>query len=149
VIEEVVRVRMERQQLLSSEEGPDFEAVLDESLLHRVVGSPAVMLGQLQRLLAMSEKEHVTIRVVPYGVGTTPAGVNKFRILRFARPDLADVVFIEELTNQRYLEDPKQVEIYNATFRALRNLSEGPGASRSRIRRQIRAFEPQADARAE
>jgi transcriptional regulator with XRE-family HTH domain len=137
-IAEVVRVRMARQQrLLFSSDGPDFEAVVDESVLHRVVGNRAVMLAQLRQLVTMSELPNVTIRVVPYDAGATPAGVNKFRILRFDQDDIADGVLIEELTSQRYLKDPAQLKIYNATFQALLDLSEDPRASRSRIRRQI------------
>ena len=141
IIEEVVRVRMERQRRLFSSDGPSFDAVVDESVLHRVVASPAVMLAQLQQLLTMSDLPKVTIRVVPYDAGATPAGVTKFRILRFAHRDIADIVLIEELTSQRQLEDPGQVKVYNATFRRLLDLSDDPDASRSKIRRQISAYE--------
>jgi len=40
-------------------------AVVDESVLHRVVGSPAVMQAQLERLLELSDLPNVTLRVIP------------------------------------------------------------------------------------
>src|SRR3984957_15243081 len=54
VVEERVQARMARQRLLSAGEGPSFVAVLDESVLHRVVGSPTIMLGQLNRLIEIA-----------------------------------------------------------------------------------------------
>jgi transcriptional regulator with XRE-family HTH domain len=141
IVDERVRVRIARQQLLSSNKAPTFETVLDESVLHRVVGSPAVMVAQLRRLLELSELPHVTIRIVPYDAGSVPAGVNKFVIFRFALSHVADIVLIEELTSHHYLEEPEQVETYSGTFRRLAGLSAGPAASRAMILAEIRAYE--------
>jgi len=141
LVEERVRGRIARQRLRFSMAAPGFEAVLDESVLHRVVGSPAVMLAQLRRLLEISQLPSVTIRVVPYDAGTVPAGVNKFVILRFALPDIADVVLIEELTSHRYLEEPEEVEFYSATFRTLASLSVDPAASQAMILAKLTAYE--------
>jgi transcriptional regulator with XRE-family HTH domain len=144
IIEERVQARIARQRLLFSREGPRFEAVLDESVLHRVVGDPAVMVAQLRQLLEMSQLPNVTIRVVPYEAGVVPAGVNKFIILRFALPDIADIVFIEELTGHRYLEEPSEIETYSATFRTLLGLSADPAASMAMILARLTAYEARA-----
>jgi transcriptional regulator with XRE-family HTH domain len=141
VLDERVRVRLDRQQLLYSRTAPSFEAILDESVLHRVVGSPAVMLGQLRRLLEVSELPNVTIRVVPYDAGAVPAGVSKFRILRFALTDVPDIVQIEELTRHRNLEAPGEVGIYEATFAALADISADPATSRSMILAKLKSSE--------
>jgi hypothetical protein len=141
IVEERVKARIARQRLLFSGTAPRFEAVLDESVLHRVVGSPTVMLGQLRRLLEMSRLPNVTIRVVPYDAGVVPAGVNKFIILRFALPDIADIVLIEDLIGHRYLEDASDIETYNATFRVLCGLSADPTASVAMILARLTAYE--------
>jgi transcriptional regulator with XRE-family HTH domain len=141
IIDERVRVRIARQQLLSSHDGPGFEAVLDESVLHRVVASPAVMLAQLRQLLEMSQLPNVTIRVVPYAAGNVPAGVNKFIIMRFGLSGIADVVLIEELTSHRYLRKSQEVEIYSATFRTLAALSADPATTRVMFAAKIRTYE--------
>jgi transcriptional regulator with XRE-family HTH domain len=141
IIDERVRVRIARQRLLFSQAGPSFEAVLDESVLHRVVGSPAVMRAQLTRLLELTQLPNVSIRVVPYDAGAVPAGVHKFVILRFALPGVADVVVIEELTDHRYLDDPEEVETYSATFRALANLSADSATSEAMILGKLTTFE--------
>jgi transcriptional regulator with XRE-family HTH domain len=141
IVDERVRVRMARQHLLFSDEAPSLETVLDESVLHRVVGSPAVMLAQLRQLLEMSQLQNVTIRVVPYDAGVVPAGVNRFAILRFALPEITDIVLIEELTSHHYLREPGEVESYSATFRTLVSLSADPAASQAMFRSKMAAYE--------
>jgi transcriptional regulator with XRE-family HTH domain len=142
VVEERVRARMARQRLLSSDAAPSFIAVLDESVLHRVVGSPMIMRGQLKRLIEMAELRNVTIRVVPYDAGIVPAGIGKFVILRSSLPEIADVVLIEELTGQhRYIEDPRDVEAYSVTFRTLLELAADPAASAAMIVAKLTVYE--------
>ncbi len=144
VVEQRVQGRMTRQQLLHSANAPDFEAVVDESVLHRVVGSPAVMQAQLERLLELSGLPNVTLRVIPYEAGALPAGNNKFIILRFAQPTMSDVVFIEGLTGDLYLDDPREVEIYNTTFRTLADLAVSPDATLDIIAAMIPSYRARA-----
>ncbi len=143
VVEQRVEGRMTRQQLLFSASAPRFQAVVDESVLHRVVGSPAVMRAQLERLLELSDLPNVTLRVIPYDAGALPAGNNKFIILRFALPAISDVVFIEGLTGDLYLEEPHDVEVYNTTFRTLIQLAASPEATREIIATMIVGYRAQ------
>jgi transcriptional regulator with XRE-family HTH domain len=137
VVKQRVEGRMARQQLLFSERPPHFEAVVDESVLHRVVGSPAIMRGQLERLLLLADLPSVTLRVIPYAAGALPAGNNKFIILRFAQDTVSDIVFIEGLTRDEYLKDPHEVEVYNMTFTTLVHLAASPDATREMIAAMI------------
>jgi transcriptional regulator with XRE-family HTH domain len=140
VVDQRVQGRMVRQQLLQAENGPHFEAVVDESVLHRVVGSPAVMHAQLERLLELSELPNITLRVIPYEAGALPAGNNKFIILGFAQPAVSDIVFVEGLTGDLYLEDPRDVEIYNTTYRTLVQLASGTDETRDIIAERLRTY---------
>ncbi len=140
VVEQRVQGRLARQQLLFSASAPRFEAVVDESVLHRIVGNPAIMKAQLERLLELSDLPSVTLRVIPYDAGALPAGNNKFIILRFALPTVPDVVFVEGLTGDLYLEDPHDVEVYNTTFRTLVRLAATPGATRDIIAAMIASW---------
>jgi Domain of unknown function (DUF5753)/Helix-turn-helix domain len=133
IVEQRVEARLARQQLLISDQPPHFEAVIEESVLHRVVGSRAIMQAQLRRLLEMSELPSVTLRVIPYEAGVLPAENNKFIILEFALPTVPDVVFIEGLTRDLYLEDPADVAVYKATFQTLRHLAAGAEATREQV----------------
>jgi transcriptional regulator with XRE-family HTH domain len=123
IVKQRVNGRLARQQILTRpDDPPTFQAVIDESALHRVVGSPEVMAAQLAWLLEVSVRPNVDLRVIPYSAGALPSGT-QFIILNFKLPDVPDVVFIEGLTGDLYLEDPQDVEIYSATFRALRELA--------------------------
>ena len=134
IVERRVHGRLDRQErILSSPEAPRFEAVVDESVLHRVVGNPAIMQAQLEHLLTLSERPAISLRIIPYGAGALPAGNNKFIILSFTSPNVGDVVFIEGLTGDLYLEDPADVEVYAATFRALTSLAAAPDDTREII----------------
>ena len=144
IVEQRVRGRLARQQLLFSERPPRFEAVLDESVLHRVVGSPAVMEDQLRHLAEMSARPNVTIQVISYTAGALPSGNNKFIILGFALPAVSDVVFIEGLTGDLYLDEPGEVETYNATFRTLLRLAGDAVATREIIGSMINRYAGQA-----
>lgn len=144
VVKQRVDGRMARQQLLFSESPPKFEAVLDEAVLHRVVGSPATMHAQLHRLLELADLPHVSLRVIPYQAGALPAGNNKFIILRFAQPAVSDIVFIEGLTRDEYLKDAHEVEVYNTTFRTLVHLAVSPRATREIIIRMITSYSAQS-----
>lgn len=132
-IEQRVEWRMARQELLFSDHPPRFEAVVDESVLLRVVGGPEVMHEQLERLLELSHLPHVTLRVIPYGAGALPAGNNKFIILGFTQPSVPDVVFIEGLTGDLYLDEPTEVAVYETTFQMLVELAATPEKTRDII----------------
>ena len=117
-----------------------FEAVINESVLHRVVGSPAVMQAQLERLLELSDLPHVTLRVIPFEAGALPAPNNKFIILGFAQPAVSDIVFVEGLTGDLYLDEPRDVETYQLTFRTLTQLAASPQATRDIIAAMIPGY---------
>jgi transcriptional regulator with XRE-family HTH domain len=107
-----VRLRMARQMVLDRPDPPNVWAVVDEAVLQRPVGSPAVMRGQLKHLITMAQRANVTIQVMPFQVGGHSAAGGPFSILRFAEPDLPDVVYLEQLTSALYLDKPEVVDSY-------------------------------------
>ena len=54
----------------------------------------------------------VTLQILPFSAGAHSAMGGPFTILRFAEPDLADVVYIEQLTSALYLDKPIEVDSY-------------------------------------
>jgi Domain of unknown function (DUF5753) len=63
--DEMVAVRLERQSVLDRADPPHVIAVLDESALHRLIGSPVIMSEQLSHLGDMAERTNVQVQVVP------------------------------------------------------------------------------------
>ncbi len=107
-----VRLRMARQMVLAKQDPPNVWAVVDEAVLRRPVGSPAVMRSQLKHLTEVAERPNVTIQVMPFQAGGHSAAGGPFSILRFAEPDLPDVVYLEQLTSALYLDKPEVVDSY-------------------------------------
>ena len=111
-IERRVRLRMARQAVLDKPDPPNVWAVVDEAVLRRPAGSPAVMHGQLKHLLDLAQRPNITIQVMPFQAGGHSAAGGAFSILRFAEPDLPDVVYLEQLTSALYLDKPEVVDSY-------------------------------------
>ena len=109
-IEQRVALRLKRQDLHSTPEPPVIWSVMDEAVLRRQVGGPAVMRVQLRRLAEAASMPHVTFQVVPFGAGAHAGASGSFTVLRFAERDLPDVVYIEQLTSAMYLEQRPDVE---------------------------------------
>jgi transcriptional regulator with XRE-family HTH domain len=134
VIEQRLASRIERQQLLTSDNSPEFEAVIDEGVLHRGTTDWHTMRAQVQHLLAESERPNVTIRVLPYSAGLLPSNTNKFIILRFAKPTLQPIVFIEHLRGDLYLDRPEDVGAYGETFDLMREMALTATRTRDSLR---------------
>jgi transcriptional regulator with XRE-family HTH domain len=60
-----VEERLERQLIFERENSPYFEALIDESVLYRMVGNPEIMAGQLTRLIEMASQDLI-VRIVPF-----------------------------------------------------------------------------------
>jgi hypothetical protein len=111
-IDRRVSLRIKRQDILASPEPPQVWSVMDESVLRRPVGGRAVMRAQLDRLAEMARVPQVTIQVIPFGGGGHAAAGGSFTLLRFAEPELPDVVYIEQLTSALYLDDRQDIDHY-------------------------------------
>jgi transcriptional regulator with XRE-family HTH domain len=134
-IQRRVETRLFRQQLLTRDEPLALVAVLDESVLHRQRGDRSVMLGQLERLAEVSEQPNVTIRILPLNRHHGLA-VGSFAILRFSRPNettLHDVVSLEGLVNELYVEGDTDTYQFRLAFDHLAEESLSPPQSRDLI----------------
>ena len=79
-----VEARMIRQQLLQAPKPPKYRVLLDEAVLHRHVGGPAVMKAQLDKVLSLMREEKAAVQVIPYEVGAYGAVDSNFVHLEFA-----------------------------------------------------------------
>nr|WP_162907319.1 helix-turn-helix transcriptional regulator [Allorhizocola rhizosphaerae] len=115
-----VELRMERQQVLTRPDPPQFWAVVDEGALRRPVGGREVMRRQIQALIEATQLPNVRVQVVPFHIGGHAVhGGGAFSILRFAEPDLPDVVYVEELTSALYLDKRDDVDQYALVMETL------------------------------
>jgi transcriptional regulator with XRE-family HTH domain len=125
-IERFVALRMTRQQILEAddelpadqEQTPRLWAIVDESALHRTVGSPEIMQAQREHLAAMTQQRNITIQVIPNDKGPTSAFGRAFTIL--VSHNNSPVVYLEDLGTARYIRDRDEVSRYALIFDHLR-----------------------------
>ncbi len=89
-LEEMIELRLRRQEILEGEDRPDIHFLLDESVIRRVAGTPAVMRRQLEHLLELSTADRINILIVPstsglYRLMTRPSALLEFDDLVDAR----------------------------------------------------------------
>ncbi|MFI6354143.1 helix-turn-helix domain-containing protein [Streptomyces sp. NPDC050743] len=133
-VERRVALRLERQKRLLADHAPEFHIVLDESALRRPYGDRAVMRGQLQHLIDISERPNVRLQVMPFSFGGHSGESGAFTILSFPDADLSDVVYVEQLTSALYLDKREDVAQYEQALKELQQDSPGPDESRDLLR---------------
>jgi transcriptional regulator with XRE-family HTH domain len=67
--DELVTATLERQAVLSRPDPPEVIAVLRESVLHSLIGSPEIMHAQLTHLAGMASRPNISVHVVPSSIG--------------------------------------------------------------------------------
>jgi hypothetical protein len=129
-------LRVSRQEVLGGPNPPQLWAVVDEGALRRPVGGREVVRDQLQHLIEMADHPAVTLQILPFNAGPHSAMGGPFTILRFAEPDLHDVVYIEQLTTALYLDKTSDVDSYLEVMEQL-CLQAEPAGNTTKILGQI------------
>jgi transcriptional regulator with XRE-family HTH domain len=130
-----VEARLARQQVLTGDNPLQLSAVLDQSVLHRRFGNRDVMNSQIKRLLELSERDNISLRILPLD-GRHPIGTGAFVLLQFGEVHdvtYQDLVYIENLTGGRYVEEEDEVFRYKRSFNRLSDLSLDEQKSREML----------------
>jgi hypothetical protein len=130
-VERRVEVRMERQEVLRGDNPLQLWGIVDEAALRRQVGSPAVMRAQFRHLLEASELPNVTFQVIPFDAGAHAGMPGSFIVLQFAEEAIPDVIYIDSMAGDLFLEAESDVRRYKLVFEHLRAVSASPDASRA------------------
>jgi len=134
MIGRMVRVRMQRQQILEREE-LQLSVVLDESVLQRRIGDEPVMYSQLQHLAREAERPNLTVQILPLDTKHTVFG-ESFVIFGFGEDSdamLQDVVSTEHLRSGFTLEGERETYLHRIAFQMLSQASLDPASSRELI----------------
>ncbi|WP_281690724.1 helix-turn-helix domain-containing protein [Pseudonocardia thermophila] len=147
-IDRLVELRRRRQEALLRADSPlELVLVLDESVLHRVVGSPAIMAEQLQHLSVMARRPNVSVRVLPFAGGARRGHAGAFGVIEFLPGAGSDVAYLEGHTGLTHLDGPGDVEEYRAVFGELLLASLDATASLAEIDRFRDIHESHAEGR--
>ncbi|WP_431981155.1 helix-turn-helix domain-containing protein [Streptomyces qinglanensis] len=124
---ELVAARMTRQHILQQDDRARLWAVLDENVLRRVVGSPAVMARQLSLLVEAAQDPRTVVQVIPYEVGAHASMDGPFSGLTM--DEGADVVYIDGRARGYITALAEDVAEFQYTYDLLRADALPPRAS--------------------
>ncbi|MEU1601712.1 helix-turn-helix transcriptional regulator [Micromonospora matsumotoense] len=92
-VAQLVGGRLERQVLLDRVPPAQLVFVIDEVVLHRVVGDRSTMAQQVGHLAAVAGREHVQVRVIPRGGPWHTGLAGPFMLARL--PDGSEVAYLD------------------------------------------------------
>jgi transcriptional regulator with XRE-family HTH domain len=140
-VERVVALRLARQQRLHDQTHPlHYEAVIEETILDRLVGGTATMAEQLDHLLTLSEQDNVVIRVMPLAVAVHDGLDGEFTLLDF---DAArSIGYVEFQDGAVYVQDPDRIGGYRTAAARLRAAALPEDVSLEVIRARRAALGP-------
>lgn len=133
-VERLVDIRMKRQEILDRAQPPHLWAILDESVIRRVVGSRETMREQLGHLLQANESPDITLQILPFAKGAHTAALGSFVILGGAEASL-DVVYVDLHVGSLFMEKDEELNRYRLAFDYLRAQALDMSASSLMIER--------------
>jgi hypothetical protein len=133
----LVALRMSRQDVLTRQRPARLWAVVDEAVLRRPIGSPAVLKAQLEYLIEASRRHNVTLQIIPFAKGGYISTGGAFTLLRYNDADLPDIVYIEHLTSAVYLDKREELDTYVVTMDAVSITAAQPRETENILRQAI------------
>ena len=118
-IDRRVALRLKRQERLHGDSPLQLTAIVDESVVRRVIGGPAVMDDQLRHLIDTAQLPNVTMQVLPFDAGEHWFLAGSAALLEFRESTHSDVVYLEGLAGDYYEEQPSEVARYREEFERL------------------------------
>jgi hypothetical protein len=111
-----VQIRLARQERVTADP-PEIWMVLDEAVLHRVVGGSAVMREQLKHILETCKAAPwLTLQVIPFGHGSHPGVLGAFTTFDFPEEVHSPVVYVEGPAGGLYLEREADLRRCNLAY---------------------------------
>ena len=126
-IDELVAARLERGQLLTDPTTPLVWVVLDEAVLRRHNGSPAVMAEALRHTTALVRRHRVIVQVLPFSAGAHMALEGPLKLMSF--PGAPSLAYLQGLGTGQLQDDPATVRQYELTYDLVAASALSPKAS--------------------
>jgi transcriptional regulator with XRE-family HTH domain len=133
-----VRVRLDRQTLLTQDDPVHLWCVVDEAALVRPVGGPDVMRAQLEFLVQSAERPHVRIQVLPFEAGAHAGMDGSFLMLHFPDEQDPDTVYVVMATGGVFQEKADELRRYETVFSSLQEVALPPDESAAFIARKAK-----------
>lgn len=138
IIDQRVKVRMIRQQVLTQDPPLEYHVVIDESVLLRKMGKRELMHAQLLRLAETADLPNVKLQILPLSSDASLV-FNSFLIFGFGpsptgESALGNVVSTESVKSELYVEGETDTYLYRLVFQAFAAASLSLSESKHLIR---------------
>ncbi|GAA2306058.1 Scr1 family TA system antitoxin-like transcriptional regulator [Streptomyces kunmingensis] len=131
-VEHRVSFRVKRQSVLYRDPPTPQEVIIHEAALRMRFGGERVMSAQLTYLLDLNEREHVTVRVLPFAAESLPGSGHSFFYFEGPVPQL-DTVNLDQSHGPAFLDAEAQLHRYRVLLDRLEAASLPPDKSKDFI----------------
>ncbi|NUR01997.1 MAG: helix-turn-helix transcriptional regulator [Streptomyces sp.] len=129
-----VQHRMRRKVILEGPFPTPYEAVIHEAALRIMVSDRAASRAQLARLVALSEADHITVRVIPFDLEGFAGATSAMTYAGGALPRL-DTVVRDGPHGAAFIDSEAQLGAFRTLFHKVEAVSLAPERSRDFIHR--------------
>ena len=141
-VERRVAARLTRQKvLLGRASPPDLVVVLNEAVLRRLVGDRYVMAAQLEALQAAARQRRVALQVLPFSAGAHASLEGGFVLIQFPGEADPDVVYVEGIMGDLYLESVEEVKRYQSAFERIQAVALNPQETLTLVDKTVRQLD--------
>ncbi|MET9989745.1 helix-turn-helix transcriptional regulator [Streptomyces mutabilis] len=132
-IEHRLSFRIKRQAVLFSESPTPYRAYIHEAALRMQFGGRHVTRRQLQHVINMSERSHITVRVIPFAAGAFPGSGQSILYAYGPVPPL-DTVHLDQSHGSALIDAKAQLDKYRVLLDRMEGIALPPRESRELIR---------------
>ena len=130
-VDQIVKARQQRQQILERQHPPKIIVILDEGVLLRRFRDARVMVEQIDHLLELSHRPRLDIQIVPIETEGHAGLGGSFTLLE--APGNGTFAYVESQQTGMALKQPEVVASYERTFAELRSAALPVTVSRSKM----------------
>lgn len=131
-IEHRLSFRIKRQTVLYKDSPTPYQAVIHEAALRMQFGGPAVTRKQLQHILDMDERAHITVQVIPFAAGAYP-GSGQSILYAHGPVSQLDTVHLDQSHGSALIDAEAQLDKYRVLLERMEATALTPNASRDLI----------------
>jgi transcriptional regulator with XRE-family HTH domain len=137
-VEARITARRERRAVLTKPNPVHLHVVMDESVLHRVIGSTEILQAQLRHVIELAKLPNITIQILPFDRPNSVALLTgPIALMEFDDPSHGSVMYVESLAGDLYVEKPEAVRQKVTIFNELRLGALNPDSSAKMIKKAL------------
>ena len=131
-IEHRLSFRIKRQTVLFSDTPTPYRAIIHEAALRMQFGGGTVTKRQLQHILDMSERPHLTVQVIPFVAGAYPGSGQSILYAHGPVPQL-DTVHLDQSHGSALIDAEAQLDKYRVLLARMEAIALSADKSRDLI----------------